>query len=50
MAQRDRFRQQLSAASGSLRATAFAPFVGIAMNAGYRQAFQITNKFVRIKF
>jgi hypothetical protein len=34
----------------SLRATGAAPFVGIAMNVGYRQAFEITTEFVRIKF
>ena len=35
---------------GSLRATGTAPLVGIAMKAGYRQAFETTNEFVRIKF
>ena len=27
-----------------------APFVGFAMNAGYRHAFETTNEFVRMKF
>jgi hypothetical protein len=31
-------------------ATGTAPLVGAAMNAGYRQAFEATNEFVRIKF
>jgi hypothetical protein len=35
---------------GSLRATGTAPLVGIAMKAGYRQAFETTNEFARIKF
>jgi hypothetical protein len=49
MAQRDRFQHQRSADWG-FRATGTAPLVGIAMNAGYRQAFETTNEFVRIKF
>jgi hypothetical protein len=48
MAQRDRFQQQHS--PGSLRATEAAPLVGFAMKTGYRQAFETTNEFVRIKF
>jgi hypothetical protein len=35
---------------GSLRATETAPLVGTAMKVGYRQAFETTNEFVRIKF
>jgi hypothetical protein len=35
---------------GSLRAIGTAPLLGIASNAGYRQAFETTNEFVRIKF
>jgi hypothetical protein len=35
-------------ASGPLTGT--APLVGIAMKEGYRQVFQTTNEFVRIKF
>jgi hypothetical protein len=34
----------------SLRAPATAPLLGVAMNPGYRQAFETTNEFVRIKF
>jgi len=35
---------------GSLLATGSAPLVGFAMNAGYRQTFETTNEFARIKF
>jgi hypothetical protein len=35
---------------GSPGATVTAPLVGIAMKAGYRQAFETTNESVRIKF
>jgi hypothetical protein len=35
---------------GSLRASGSAPFVGIAIKAGYRPIFETTNQFARIKF
>jgi len=35
---------------GSLRATETAPLLGFAMKARYRQTFEITSEFGRIKF
>jgi hypothetical protein len=50
MAQRDRFQQQRGAGSGFVGSNRTAPFVGIAIKAGYRSIFETTNRFARIKF
>jgi len=50
MAQRDRFQQQRGAALGfAASGDRKRSLVGIPMNAGYRQTFETTNEFARIK-
>ena len=45
-----RIQHQRGARSEFASSDRTAPLVGVAMNAGYRQAFETTNEFVRIKF
>jgi hypothetical protein len=49
MAQRDLFQRSAVRVRYSLRATETASLVSTAMKAGYRQALETTNEFVRIK-
>ncbi len=50
MAQGDRFQHQRGAGSGVASGDRDRSACRIAMKAGYRQAFETTNEFVRIKF